>query len=88
MAVAQLLILGFFTFHHDRWASLEPIERAWNRLGVMAFCQAVFTLFRAANFNDPDLVLVEIWANGFSWLFLGMSVFSLSALLREPSAES
>ncbi len=45
---------------------------------------AVFALIRANNYRDPrDLLLTEIWQNGFVWLFLGLSIYGLSGLLGE-----
>ena len=81
-----LLVLGYFTIHKDRWKSVVPLRKAWFRFGLIPVTMAVFALVRAGNYDAPrDLLLTEIWQNGFVWMFLGLSIFSLSGLLGDES---
>ena len=79
--ISYILLLGVLTFNKDRFGSSDPLKLAWQWFSGVFFAQAFFTLFRAGNHDDTDLVLVEIWANGSVWLFIGMSIIQLPRLL-------
>ena len=86
LLVAYLVVLGYFTFHKDRWDSTEPLRKAWITFSGVPLSIAVFTLFRVFNHDDVrDMILVGIWENGFVWLFLGLSIYRLSELLGDGS---
>ena len=84
LLLGYLLILGVFTFYKDRWHSTEPLRGAWVAVSWLLMAMAVFSLIRAGNYKDPrDLMLTEIWQNGFVWFFFGISIYRLSGLLDD-----
>lgn len=61
---------------------------AWRWFALIPICNFVFTLFRAGNVRSTrDLALVEIWSNGFAWLFVGISFFFLLGALMPGDTE-
>jgi len=86
--LTQLLVLSFVTFRKERWDSPEELKSAWKWFSFIPFSHAFFTLFRADKYDHPDLVLVEIWANGFAWLFLGFSLLKLSSFMLSDQKDS
>lgn len=81
LLIAYLLVLGFLSFHKGGSQSAEGLKGAWRWFAFVPLSHALFTLFRVANHNDRDIVLVEIWANGFAWLFMGISILKLSGAI-------
>lgn len=81
--VAYLVALTYLTVQRK-----DSLSTAWSWLGILAISHFVFALFRAGNATNPrDLILVEIWANGFQWLFLGLSILSLVGALKRDESE-
>ena len=82
----QLLVLVFLSFNHKKLESASNLRPAWGWFSCVFVSQAVMTFFRA-NCDDVDeLMLVEIWANGFVWFFIGMSILFLPSLfLGKPT---
>ncbi|MEP4077022.1 hypothetical protein [Haloferula sp.] len=79
-----IVALAYLTVQKDLGDSKASLAGAWSWLAGLAISQFVFALFRAGNArNTRDMILVEIWANGFAWLFLGFSMFCLGAALRK-----
>jgi hypothetical protein len=82
--VAYLVALAYLTVQKK-----DSLGSAWFWLGILAFSHTVFALFRAGNATNPrDLILVEIWANGFEWLFLGLSIRSLAGVLKKDESDT
>ena len=80
--VAYLIILAYLTVQKR-----IPFGGSWSWLGVVAISHFVFALIRAGNARNPrDIVLVEIWASGFEWLFLGISIICLARALEDDSS--
>jgi hypothetical protein len=88
LILTQLVILSFLSFNKDRLKSTASLRLAWNWYICVFFAHAFFTIFRASNYKDMDLALVEIWATGFVWLFLGMSIFQLPSLFLGDDHDS
>lgn len=79
IAAAYLLALVYLSVHRQRTPDFPSLQGAWTWLALIPINQFVFALFRAANIRAPrDLALVEIWADGLGWLFLGISMFCLT----------
>ena len=85
-----LVIYGVFLFYlavdRKRIINQSSFRLAWMFYAAIAFSHAFFTLFRAGSLRSPQgLALVEIWANGFAWLFLGIGLVALlNALIQKP----
>ncbi|MFT6794752.1 MAG: hypothetical protein ACJAR1_002767 [Rubritalea sp.] len=75
--LTQLIILCFLSLNQDKLKSTVVLRLSWHWLLAIFFTQAAFTLFRM---GGPSLS-VEMWANGITWLCLGMSIFQLPYLL-------
>ncbi len=76
---AYLLALVYLSVHQQRSPAFPSMRAAWVWLALIPLSQFFFTLTRAANIRDPrSLALTEIWANGFEWLFLGISMICLT----------
>lgn len=79
-----LLALVYLTTHKDKLARGNSLRGAWTWLALIPIVQFVFALMRAGNFRNPrDLALVEIWADGFGWLFLGISMLRLIGVINQ-----
>ncbi len=76
LILTQLLILSFLSFNQDKLKSTNSLRLSWHWFSSVFFVQAAFTLFRM----DGPSLNVEIWANGFVWLGLGMSIFQLPSI--------
>ena len=88
LILTQLVILSLISYNKDKLKSTVSLRLSWNWFSGVFFSHAFFTLFRAGNYNDMDLALVEIWATGFAWLFLGMSIFQLPSLFLGEEASN
>jgi hypothetical protein len=74
--VAYGALLFGLAFDRKRIVQESLFRAAWILYSCIPFTHAFFTLFRAGG-SPRKLVLVEIWANGFAWLFLGISLLVL-----------
>jgi len=81
-------LLFVLAFDRKRIVQESLFRVAWILYSCIPFTHAFFTLFRAGCSGSPrKLVLVEIWTNGFAWLFLGISLLILlNALIPGPPA--
>lgn len=78
--VAYLLLLGLFTFKPERAPSEFALRKAWTWVALIGISHAVFALFRAGNYRNPnDLMLAGIWEDGVGWLLLGLSMLALAS---------
>ena len=84
----QLLVLVFLSFNHKKLKSASNLRPAWGWFSCVFVFQAVMTFLRARYYDDvEELMLVEIWANGFVWFFIGMSILFLPSLfLGKPTS--
>ena len=86
---AYLIALAFLTAQKSVGLRRNSLVSAWSWLAMLAISHFVFALFRAGNSRDPrDMLLIEIWANGFEWLFLGISMFCLASALKKGRVDS
>ena len=86
LLTGYLVGLFYLAINSDKIASKDAFRVAWIFFSLIPVSHCVFTLFRAGNIGGrtSSLVLVEIWADGFAWLFLAISLFCLlGALLPE-----
>jgi len=86
--VAYLIALAYLTAHKNLSHRRKSLGSAWSWLGILAISHFVFALFRAGNSTNPrDMILIGIWANGFEWLFLGISIFCLAGALKKDQSD-
>ena len=79
---AYLLALVYISAQRDRRSTMPSLRAAWIWFAMIPISHFVFTLFRAGSTpNVRDLALVEIWADGFAWLFLGISMLCLTSVV-------
>ena len=85
LLTGYLVGLVYLAINSDKIASKDMFRVAWIFFSLIPVSHCVFTLFRAGNIGRArSLALVEIWADGFAWLFLAISLFCLlGALLPE-----
>ncbi len=51
---------------------------AWVFYALAVLCIPLFTIMRAVHYRSPSkMALVEIWAYGISWTFVGVSLLTL-----------
>jgi hypothetical protein len=82
IVVAHLLVLAFFTVNTGRIASPHSLRYAWRWLAAVATSHIVFNVIRQENIHDSsDMARIELWADGFQWLFLGFSIYCLSSVV-------
>ncbi len=87
--IAYLVVLVYLLTHRERLPNPAPLQSAWIWFAVVPLLQFLFSLFRAGNSSDGrDLALVEIWADGFTWLCLGISLLCLTRAFAGPQAAS
>jgi hypothetical protein len=87
LLIAALLALTFVSCNVEKAGNRSALRMAWIWFAAIPFSHFVMALFRAGNFRNPrDMALVEIWSDGFAWLFLGLSIFSLGQAFRSSSA--
>ena len=83
LLIAQLLALTYVSCHPAAVVDRGLLRAAWCWLAAVPVSQFAMALFRAGNFRDArDMVLIEIWSNGFLWLFAGLSLFCLGMAFR------
>lgn len=83
LILTQLIVLSFLSYHSGKWKAPSALRLSWRWFSGVFFSQALLTVFRAGCFRDQDFPLVEIWADGFTWFFIGMSILQLSNLFFE-----
>jgi len=89
----QLLVLVFLSFNHKKLVSASNLRPAWYWFSGVFWSQAAMSCFSAFITiirGIPDAVmLIEIWANGFVWFFIGMSILYLPSLFlgKRPGSE-
>ena len=58
--------------------SRTSLKNAWFFLALIPFAEVIFSMIRIGNRRGPsDLMRIELWSNGITWLLLGISLFSL-----------
>jgi hypothetical protein len=78
--IAYLFGLLYLATHQEKILCEGSFRTAWIWFALIPVSQFFFALFRAGNFNSAtDLALVEIWADGFGWLLLGISFLCLTS---------
>jgi|GEM_PF-1565155 len=89
----QLLVLVFLSFNHKKLVSASNLRPAWYWFSGVFWSQAAMSCLSAfitIMRGIPDAVmLIEIWANGFVWFFIGMSILYLPSLFlgKRPGSE-
>ncbi len=76
--------LFYLSLNPSKVSSIQSLRNAWVWYIVAMSSAFFFTLFQAGNWSNPSsLVLVEFWSQGFSWLFVTISLcFLPGALLK------
>ena len=89
---AYLIALLYLSVRREKSSDNDSFRKAWIAFALIPFSHFFFTLVRAGNYPNPrDLALIEIWANGFEWLLLGISFMFLTGTIapyRSPYADS
>ena len=89
----QLLVLVFLSFNHKKLVSASNLRPAWYWFSGVFWSQAAMSCFSAFitifRGSPDDMMLLEIWANGFVWFFIGMSILFLPSLFlgKRPGSE-
>jgi hypothetical protein len=82
LLASYLIGLLYFAAQPEKISNKGTFRTAWIWFALIPVSNFVFALFRAGNISSTrDLALVEIWADGFGWLFLGISFFVLIGAL-------
>lgn len=85
--IVYMVALVCLAANRERLPKNVSLGGAWIWFSLVPISRFVFALFRAGNLRNPkDLALVEIWADGIGWLFLGISFFCLSGLMMRGEA--
>ncbi|MDF7802211.1 hypothetical protein P4C99_22260, partial [Pontiellaceae bacterium B1224] len=92
LQIVYLVILVYLVIDQSKISNKGLFRGAWITFSAIPIINAFFTLFRAGSIQSArKLALVEVWSNGFAWLFLGISFLILiNALIpaEEPKAFS
>jgi len=64
----------------------ESFRKAWILFAAIPLSDAVLTLFRT--FSIESLIRVEIWADGFAWLFFGFSFLAIFNAFGEETGNA
>ena len=84
LLIAFLLALTFVSCNANKVGNPGALRMAWLWFAAIPFSHFAMALFRAGNYTSPrDLALIEIWSDGFAWLFLGLSIFNLGQAFRD-----
>lgn len=87
--IAYLFALVYIAVNRSRFPKRGSLRSAWVWFALVPITQFVFTLFRAGTGGSGKaLFLVETWADGIGWLFLGISLLCLTDLFGEPNDRS
>ena len=77
--IAYLAALLYVSANQQKFAYPAALRPAWLWFAAIPISHFIFALFRVGNSRDPrDLALIEIWAEGFQWLLLGISIVFLA----------
>ncbi|HHH75933.1 MAG TPA: hypothetical protein ENL03_02775 [Phycisphaerae bacterium] len=75
---AYLIGLLYFTAQQHRIVNKQAFRVAWRWFIAIPMTHAGFTFIRSITVgNAVDMAQTEIWANGFTWFFLAMSMLNL-----------
>ena len=89
---AYLIALLYLSVRREKSSDNGSFRQAWITFAMIPFSHFFFTLVRAGNYPNPrDLALIEIWANGFEWLLLGISLMFLTGTIapnRSPYTDT
>ncbi len=89
--IAYLIGLLYLATHREKLSNAGSLRMAWIWFALIPIIQFFFSLFRAGNVGSArDLALVDVLADGVSWLLLGISLLCLTGSLaarRQPNAE-
>jgi hypothetical protein len=78
-----LLALVYLATHKDKLSQRVSLGAAWIWFALIPISQFTFALFSAGNIDSTrDLALIQIWADGIGWLFLGISLFCISGIME------
>ena len=81
--------LFYLLLNKDKIADVSKFRQAWMQYTMAIFTEFAFTVFRAVNYASPQkMLLVEIWAKGISWLFIGLSLLALLKAILPDGDES
>ena len=87
LLITYLLALVYLSVYREKLGKANSLRPAWNSFSMVPISHFVFALFRAGNVDSTkDLALVEIWADGISWLLLGISFLFLAQTLAPERA--
>ena len=87
--ITYFLCLVYLSANHEKLARRETLRVAWRWFAIIPFFQFGFAMCRAGNHVSPtNLLLVEYWADGLSWLLIGFSmcflIFALFPRVSKP----
>jgi hypothetical protein len=83
LVIALLLALTVASCQPYVAVNRGSLRAAWMWLAAVPLGSFVMALFRAGNLRNPrDIVLIEVWADGFTWLFLGLGILCLGRAFR------
>jgi hypothetical protein len=83
LVIALLLALTVASCQPYVAVNRGSLRAAWWWLAAVPLNSFVMALFRAGNIRNPrDIVLIEVWADGFTWLFLGLGIVCLGRAFR------
>ncbi len=90
LQIVYLLVLVYLVVDQSKISDKGLFRGAWITFALIPISNFVFTLFRAGNIRSTmDLALVEVWANGISWLLLGISFLTLiNALIPKEETKA
>jgi len=85
--VAYLIALIYLSTRREKSSSNASLRQAWITFALIPLSHFVFTLFRIGNYQHPrDLALIELWATGFEWLLLGISLLFLTGTIAPENS--
>lgn len=77
--VAYLLTLAFLSVQQEKLPNSAGLQKAWFFFALAFFSKVVVTLYQANNLRNPrDIMCGQLWQEGLPFLFIGISVLSLS----------
>jgi hypothetical protein len=83
----QLLLLAYFTSNPNLVQQRNSLKSSWKLVAGVAFVHAGFTLIRSLNYRSAsDLMLTEVWKEGFCWFLIWCSLVALINSLFSPPA--
>ncbi len=90
LLAAYLLGLLYFVAHPDKVSNRAAFRTAWIWFALIPFGSVLSTLHIASEVRSTSgLAFAEVWANGISWLLLGISLLVLlKALMPKDSQDA